>query len=283
MIAASRPHSRSPDRFASAAARSGDDVTLPKRRTEWLWRGFQFYLRGYLRRHFDWIAYCGEPPRVDPRVPLIVYGNHPSWWDPLVAMYVADRLFSAHTFHAPIQAAMLEKYPIFERLGVFGVDLERPSSGRRFVATSQALLAQPGASLWLTPQGQFCDVRRHAPFRPGLGAIAAKLRHGVILPVAIEYTFWNESRPEVLLRFGAPISAASAPVEGRRAWTKLLEQRLEAEQFVLAQAGASRRRDRFETLLNGGGGVGGVYDAARRTRAWLTGRTFQPRHEEPQA
>jgi 1-acyl-sn-glycerol-3-phosphate acyltransferase len=61
--------------------------------------------------------------------------------------------------------------------------------------------------LWVTPQGRFADVReRPLAFKPGLAALAAKARNGcTVVPLAVEYVFWNERLPEALLRFGDPV------------------------------------------------------------------------------
>ena len=69
-------------------------------------------------------------------------------------------------------------------------------------------------------------------------------------------------------------------MHGRLAWTCLLEQRLAAEQLILAESTIHRRREDFEVILSGGSGVGGMYDLGRRLRAWIAGREFQPEHRE---
>ncbi len=57
--------------------------------------------------------------------------------------------------------------------------------------------------LWITAEGAFTDHRaRPVALRPGLAHLARQVPGAVILPLALDYTFWNESRPEALLRFG---------------------------------------------------------------------------------
>jgi hypothetical protein len=60
--------------------------------------------------------------------------------------------------------------------------------------------------LWLTAQGEFRDVReRPAGLKNGLGALLARVKKGTVLPLALEYPFWSEKKPEAHLAFGTPI------------------------------------------------------------------------------
>ena len=89
----------------------------------------------------------------------------------------------------------------------------------------------------------------------------------MLLPLAIEYSFWNESRPEALARFGTPI--ATGRERGVADWQALLEGALMATMDALAVESAARTPGLFVPLLRGGAGVGGIYDAQRRVRALL--------------
>ena len=70
--------------------------------------------------------------------PKIVVLNHPSWWDPLVALVLTE-LFPDHAHHAPMDADALGHDRIFERLGVFG---RRPEALARF---GKAIVVERGA------------------------------------------------------------------------------------------------------------------------------------------
>jgi hypothetical protein len=146
--------------------------------------------------------------------------------------------------------------------------------------TSLAALAQPGAMLWLTAQGQFTDVRqRPARLRGGVGHLLHRLPHGHIVPLAVEYPFWNERTPEALLRFGPPL-AVSGRERSPADWTQAVEHALEATQDALAREAVERDPARFDALIEGKAGVGGVYDLWRRLAAALRGRRFRPEHEQ---
>ena len=49
------------------------------------------------------------------------------------------------------------------------------------------------------------DVReRPLRLQSGLGALATQSQNSIFVPLAIEYTFWDEPRPEILVSFGEP-------------------------------------------------------------------------------
>lgn len=242
---------------------------------------FARYSRRYLARHFHAVrlARAGRAPEIDPGRPLVVYLNHPAWWDPLLGLLLARRCFSRRQPYAPIEARALGRYQFFARLGFFGVEPGTAAGARRFLAASQEILARPGTALWVTPGGRFADPReRPVVLRPGLGHLARRVPGAVFLPLAVEYPFWEERFPEALAAFGEPL-----PIAGSREaeeWTALLAARLEAAQDALAREALARDAGRFDTLLGGSAGVGGVYDLWRGLKARLRGERFVRSHGE---
>ena len=137
-------------------------------------RWFMAYSRRYVRRHFHALRLGREmlPTDISPDEPLIVFMNHPSWWDPLVALILFEKLLPKRTFYGPIDGRALQRYGILRRLGFFGVELGTALGARQFLRGSAAALAQPGGALCITAQGHFTDVRqRPARFEAGLGAL----------------------------------------------------------------------------------------------------------------
>lgn len=247
---------------------------------------FRWYARRYVAKHFDAVrilrasspARGGEAPPGDPGPgPLIVLLNHPSWWDPLVCLVLAD-LLPERAPYAPMDASQLERYRFFRKLGFFGVEPGTVRGAAAFLRTSVAILGTPGTALWITAQGRFADPReRPVALEPGVAHLARRLDSGWIVPLALEYPFWEERFPEALARFGSPIPLGGS---GRtaRAWLELLASALEAAQDELARAACLRERAAFETVLEGRRGVGGFYDLFRSARAALRGERFRPGH-----
>lgn len=259
-----------------------------------LLRSFARYTRWYLRRHFHAIraSTVGWLPDNENSVPKVIYLNHASWWDPLVCLHLWHTLFARHHAYAPIDAKAVEKYAFFKRLGFFGVAIDTPRGAAQFFRVANEVLGHPWNLLWVTPQGRFADVReRPVQFKSGLGHIASRFgRTASILqtrpnrvqfvPLAIEYTFWHERLPEILLHFGEPIEVHAATAHQREPddWTQLLEQRLQSAMDSLAEESRLRQAESFLHLLRGRAGVGGVYDVWRRLRAFLRRQPFDPKH-----
>lgn len=244
---------------------------------------FGRYVEGYLSRHFHAVR-LAKDRRPDPATlrdkPLIIYFNHPSWWDPLVCLRLAQQLWPERRHYGPIDANALGKYGFFEKLGFFGVEPGSARGARRFLAVSQEILSRPDAALWIAAEGRFTDCReRPVKLRSGLGHLAVRVRNAVLLPLAFEYPFWEERTPEALARFGEELPASDAELKASD-WTEVLAERLQDSQDALLAESLSRDQARFETLLGGRAGVGGVYDVWRRLRARLRGERFRPEHGE---
>lgn len=266
-----------PRRDKSAAT----SATLP--RISPVVRGwFTWYCRRYLRRHFHALrmSRTGLLPHTAGR-PLVIYSNHASWWDPLVCLVLKDAFFPGYRAFAPMDALMLERYKFFRRLGFFGVEQGSARGAAHFLRTAQAVLQSADTLLALTPQSRFADVRqRPIQFAAGIGHLAAHAPQALFLPVAIEYVFWEERLPEILVRLGHPVDPTQCDGNSydARGWTQLFEQQLGHTQDALALEAQRRRTEDFQTLLQGGAGQGGIYDCWHAFRAKCRGETFHREH-----
>ena len=115
---------------------------------------------------------------------------------------------------------------------------------------------------------------RHGPlFNQVSGTYAATHKCDPFLPLAIEYTFWEERTPEALIEFGEPStdSGDNPKQTGSGIWKIDWQERRRA----LAEKAIARQPDRFDVLLDGSAGVGGFYDLARRIRSLVTAGEFE--------
>jgi 1-acyl-sn-glycerol-3-phosphate acyltransferase len=250
------------------------------RRWHWLIRGFRKYACRYVRKQFHAVrlSKSGAPlPATDE--PLLVVLNHPSWWDPLIGL-VLSRGFAGRDQYAAIDAVAVQRYRFFARLGFVGVDPHSFRGAADFLRTGKAILSQPNTVFWVTAQGRFTDVReRPLALRSGVGHLAARLESGIVLPVALEYTFWTERTPEALIRVGEPLRVADHPGSSGKEWTARIEAALTRTLDALNAETMARDPAAFTELLSGRAGVGGVYDVWRRLKAWARGRAFDPAHD----
>ena len=251
-------------------------MAVPKISTFVLWF-FRRIVRRYFRRHFSGVRLSGDPNLAslsDER--LIVYANHSSWWDPMVLVLLAAKLMPKRKHFAPMDAAALERYGIFKKIGVFGVEMNSARGAARFLRMGKEIV-QSGGVLWVTPQGRFADSReRPLGFKPGLAALAAKMEGGcTVLPLAIEYVFWDERLPETLLHFGDPVRVDGQSVDEVQ---ELLEAALLKAMETLKAEAMSRNPAGFSLLHVGTVGTGGFYELGQRMIAALRRRRFQPEH-----
>lgn len=267
-------------RYAAGIAHASRVVPVPGRSPR-LFRWFRRYSRRYLRRHFHALRVsCGGPiPEVGDG-PLVVVLNHASWWDPLVGLALTSAMPERLLHYAPIDVKGLAQYRFLERLGFYGVEVGTTRGSLAFLRRSLAILSRPGSAIWITAQGEFVDVReRPTRLKAGIGHLIHRIEAATIVPLAIEYPFWNDSRPEVLVRFGPRIEAAPGRDLSPDVWTARIGQALEETQDRLATESRLRDPSAFTTLAGGTAGVGGVYDLWRRVRATLQGRGFRPEHQ----
>jgi 1-acyl-sn-glycerol-3-phosphate acyltransferase len=215
-------------------------------------------------------------PVLPPSRPTIVYANHPSWWDPAIFIVLADALFPGRAGFGPMEAEALERYPFMRRIGIFGVTPGSPRGAARFLRIGAHVLSDPRRMLWLTAQGRFADPRaRPVTLQTGLAHLMARVPGAVAVPLALEYPFWSEKRPEALAAFGAPVTADGTGVASLHA---TLTQALEVTQDDLARHAMARDPAAFERVLGGRAGVGGVYGGWHRLRDGLGGRPHIPDH-----
>ncbi len=241
-------------------------------------RFFRRIVRIYFRRHFRSVMVQQAEAVAGVQGPLIVYANHTSWWDPMVSVLVAEMLLPGRRHYAPMDASALKRYPILGKIGIFPVEMASARGAAQFLRTSQAILANGGV-VWITPQGRFVDSReRPLGFKQGLGALATRCPGTVLLPLAIEYTFWDERLPETLLRFGKPVHLAGDL--STEAASERLEMALVDTMDALKMAAMARDASAFRLLLQGGRGTGGLYGMGRRLRGLFAKRPLPMDHTE---
>lgn len=240
----------------------------------WFFRGI---VRGYFRRHFSGVRLSRDSHRTSfGEERLIICANHSSWWDAMVLVLLAAKLMPGRNHFAPMDAQALERYGIFKQIGVFGVELRTVRGAAKFLRTGNRIV-ESGGVLWVTPQGRFADPReRPLGIKPGLAALAAKMEGGcTVLPLAIEYVFWDERLPETLLHFGDPVRVNGQSVAEVQ---QLIEAALLQAMENLKVEAMARNPAAFSMVLNGTVGTGGVYEIGQRMLAAVLRRRFQPEH-----
>ncbi|MFL6450678.1 MAG: lysophospholipid acyltransferase family protein [Bryobacteraceae bacterium] len=252
----------------------------PPHISTWQLRLFAHYCRRYLSRHFHRLYLLEQSPlsELGDR-PILICLNHPSWWDPILAVFLSQRLFATRRHYGPIAAAGMSKYKFFEKLGFFAIDTQRREGAFRFLQIGRSVLTTPNGTLWVTAQGQFEDARvRPTTFQPGVGYLARFSSGCIMLPLAIEYSFWRERTPEAFACFGEPIEIRDGRAKAAAEWTRNFALSVERTQDHLAQRVKTGQESHFEELLSGAAGVGGVYDLWRGMKSYARGKRFRAEH-----
>ena len=144
----------------------------------------------------------------------------------------------------------------------------------------RAILASRRNLVWLTPQGRFMDVReRPLRLQRGLGVLAVQAQEVEFLPLAIEYSFWTEPRPEILISFGEAAIPSDEPNRSADEWTEFFASALEDAQDELATRSCRRDLADWVVVEKGASGVSAIYDLWRRIRARISGAEFASEHQ----
>jgi 1-acyl-sn-glycerol-3-phosphate acyltransferase len=261
---------------ATETNRSRPTLVRPSRR---MLAFFAKYLNWYIGRHFHALRLANADRFPTLTGPLIIYANHASWWDPLSCIVLSRHLLPDANHYGPMDAAALQHYGMLRKLGLFPIESGTPRGAAQFLRAAREILSTPNSVLWVTPEGRFTDVRaRPAVFRPGLAALVARTGACTLVPLAIEYTFWDERLPEIRISCGDAIKIPDGLQHSATEWSSQLAAGLAATQDELAALSKLRDPALFTTILSGRVGIGAVYDAWKRLLALLSGRVYQGSH-----
>ncbi len=266
----------------ASKSRRSKTVQAPER-TEWIFKGFQWYASRMVRREFESLAVdesCLNGETFKPDTPVLVYANHPSWWDPILAVLVNQYAFPERHFFAPIDARALEKYQVFKKLGFFGIELKSHSGAAEFLDVSRSILNRPNSALWLTPEGQFSDARDHGrPLMNGLTHLFVATPGMIAIPLAIEYVFLNERKPYMLTKLGTPIVSQEEGRHNKEACGSRLAKELRTTQANLAELAKERSLDPFKMIVSSHKRPESLYDWSRVFKSLVSRKPIELRHD----
>jgi 1-acyl-sn-glycerol-3-phosphate acyltransferase len=162
---------------------------------------FARYTAFLVRRRFSAVWVRGSLPNT--RAPLLVAAQHVAWWDPMVLFHLS-RVRFVGTHFTMMEEANLRRLGFFRRLGAFGI--ERGSRAETLASVRYALarLREPGARVWVFPQGRIVPAdTRPLGCDPGAAWLAARARVPAVA-VALRYEFLEEEYPQAFVSFSEP-------------------------------------------------------------------------------
>ena len=94
---------------------------LTAKKSAWFEKVFAIYCRHLFKRKFHAFRVLGFDlfGQIDKSLPLVIYCNHSSWWDGLVAFEISNRL-KMDSF-VMMEEKQLKNLPLFRKLGAFSV------------------------------------------------------------------------------------------------------------------------------------------------------------------
>ena len=165
----------------------------------------------------------------DDKYPTIIFAPHCNWWDGIVLYNISHRIC-----HKEIRLMVeeLNRFPLLRRGGAYSVNKKSPQSAMKALKYSVELLSDLRNILFIFPQG----IIRPPHFRPiefqtGLTYVAEKAakKYGkvALMPIAVNYMFLRDNRPEVIVEMGEIIELNSDK-PNRKEYTEYLAHTLQS-------------------------------------------------------
>lgn len=222
---------------------------LKANKSRWFESLFAVYNRNLFRRRFAALHVEGIENLQNRKsdLPLVLYANHSSWWDGLVAFEIG-RAARLDQF-LMMEEKQLKQLFLFQRLGAFSVVRENPRAALRSINYAVEILkGKPNRALWIFPQGEILpsDVRP-LRFYGGLARVVEKTGECIAVPVAMRYEFLGDFKPVAFAKTGK--TEIFANVKDAKQLTEHLSFRLTETLDDLKADIIANRANNFTNLL----------------------------------
>ena len=172
----------------------------------WLWVADRYFY-GMLECRFHGFYYKGAEKfylQKAPDTPVILFAPHFNWWDGIVGYNICNRIFKKEI---RLMIEELNRFPLIRRGGAFSVNKKSPQASMPALKYAVDVMGDLNNILYIFPEG-IIKPPMHRPFelQTGMTYIAEKAakKYGkvALMPVAVNYFFLRDNRPEVLVEFG---------------------------------------------------------------------------------
>jgi len=216
----------------------------------WLWVADRFFY-GMLEKRFYAMRYKGiENVKSVGKVPTIFFAPHCNWWDGIVGYTICNRIFKKEI---RLMIEELNRFPILRRGGAFSVNKKSAQSSMESLKYSVNVLSELNKILYIFPEGIIKPPNaRPIELQGGMTYIAQKAakEYGKVnlVPIAVNYFFMRDNRPEVWVEFGKEIILDTHKID-RKEYTEYLGKELESlcdnQIYEISQA----KFDGYQTLF----------------------------------
>ena len=190
----------------------------------------------------------------DPDVPVIMFAPHSNWWDGIVGYHITN--FICHK-EIRLMVEELNRFPILRHAGCFSVNKKSPQASMDALKYSIEQIGNPNSILYLFPQGIINPPNaRPIEFRSGLAYITDKAarKYGkvALMPLAVNYFFLRDNRPEVMVEMGELIEVEAGKLDRKEFTDKLaktLEELCDKQMYDISQADFTGYKTLFKQRL----------------------------------
>jgi 1-acyl-sn-glycerol-3-phosphate acyltransferase len=172
--------------------------------------------------HFRSVSLKGEFH--DLGLPVLMIGNHFSWWDGFIAYFINFRLLH-RKFHVMMLEEQLMGRKFLNKTGAFSIK----RGGRSVIESlhySAELLRKKGNLVVLYPQGEFQSLyARSIDFEKGIRIIASKIDSSIhLLFYAALLDYFSQRKPTLVVYIAEmPQEIASDPARLEQEYNRFLE------------------------------------------------------------
>ena len=211
--------------------RNIDEKFCPAQTSPFWLKVADFFFYRMLEGRFYAFRYKGAEKfyQKESDLPIIMFAPHSNWWDGIVGYHITNRIFNKEI---RLMVEELNRFPLLKRSGAFSVNKKSPQASMDALKYSIEQVGDLNNILYIFPQGIIMPPNaRPIELRSGLAYIAEKAaqKYGKVglMPVAVNYFFLRDNRPEVLVEMGDIIKLESGKYD-RKELTKFLGNTLES-------------------------------------------------------
>jgi chlorobactene lauroyltransferase len=212
---------------------------------------FSVYNRNLLRRRFNSFQASGLEFLLnkDINTPLIIYCNHSSWWDGLIAFQISYE--TGLDSFVMMEEKHLKRLFLFRRLGAFSVIREKPREALKTIDYAAKLLTENSKrTLWIFPQGEILpNDLRPIVFYNGLTKIIEKVEKCYAASLSIRYEFLGEFKPQIFVKIEEPKLISIESVFNVRQLTQALTENLTDSLNILKSDIINRNLAGYKSIL----------------------------------
>ncbi|MFC2116771.1 lysophospholipid acyltransferase family protein [Bacteroidota bacterium] len=174
-------------------------MAIIKSKHIWLYEAFfRFYTRRKLKRHFNRVYIEHDDKSYDG--PILLLGNHFSWWDGFVGYFLNYSLFKKR-YHVMMLEEQLENRLFLNKVGAFSIKKSSRSLAES-LAYSSEILEDKRNLLLLFPQGRIETLyKKNFSFERGIEKVlkdVPEAPHVFFLVNLVDY--FSKQKPSLFVR-----------------------------------------------------------------------------------